>query len=174
MNIQLLADKPDIGHAPSSAFVDAMSRTVAGVSVVTTNGPWGRFGLTVSSMVSVSAEPPSLLFCVDSTSPAHDAIRGNGRFGVNVLAAHQRGIANAFAGRGDSGQVYRFDGRTWTDLERLPKLIECSAFFDCALESAMRFGTHTIFLGSVCGATSLDCEPLLYTGRNYGRAASLN
>ena len=40
-------------------FVLAMRAAVTGVNVVTTDGPGGRFGLTVSAMCSVSADPPT-------------------------------------------------------------------------------------------------------------------
>jgi flavin reductase (DIM6/NTAB) family NADH-FMN oxidoreductase RutF len=47
---------------------EAMGRTAAGVTVVTTDGPAGRAGLTVSSPCSLSLEPASILFCVHAGS----------------------------------------------------------------------------------------------------------
>jgi len=84
-------------------FIDSMSRTVNGVSIVSTDGPQGRYGLTINSMTSVSAEPPLLLVCVNRASVAHDAIRDNGRFMVNVLTASQQRIAECFAGSSRDG-----------------------------------------------------------------------
>ena len=49
-------------------FTDAMRQTVSGVSVITTDGDHGRFGMTVSSVTPVSAEPPLLLVCVNRSS----------------------------------------------------------------------------------------------------------
>ncbi len=37
-------------------FLEGMSRVAAAVTVVTTDGQAGRFGVTVSSMTSVSAD----------------------------------------------------------------------------------------------------------------------
>ena len=37
-------------------FLDGMSQAAATVNVVTTDGPAGRYGVTVSAMSSVSAE----------------------------------------------------------------------------------------------------------------------
>ena len=45
----------------SRDFVSAMGLAATGVSVVTTDGPAGRFGLTVSAVSSDSAEP--LVYC---------------------------------------------------------------------------------------------------------------
>ena len=55
--------------ADRDAFVEAMSRAVSGVSIVTTDGQAGRFGQTVSAMSSVSADPPLLLVCINRKSP---------------------------------------------------------------------------------------------------------
>lgn len=46
-------------------FIMAMAAAATGVSVTTTEGSAGRFGLTVSAISSVSAEPPMLLACVN-------------------------------------------------------------------------------------------------------------
>ena len=93
-------------------FVESMSHAINGVCIVTTNGPHGRFGLTVSSMTSVSASPPLLLVCINRESVVHDVIRGNGRFTVNLLGTSQETQADRFAGRGDD--PYVFDDTSWT------------------------------------------------------------
>ena len=80
-------------------FFEALSRTAASVCVVTTDGSSGRAGLTVSSMCSVSAQPPSLLVCVNEESDVCDIIRDNGMMCVNVLRAEQAYISDAFSGR---------------------------------------------------------------------------
>ena len=163
-------------HQPRGevAFTDAMSRAVSGVSIVTTNGSQGRFGLTVSSMTSVSASPPMLLVCVNRQSVAHDAIRDNERFAINVLTADQRDIANQFAGRSDSRDRYLFDQREWDNSKSLPRLVDAAAYFECSLVSAMTFGSHSIFVAQVTGSDAGDDAPLLYTGRYYGRPIELN
>ena len=53
-------------------FVEGMARAATFVSVITTDGPGGQHGVTVSSMTSVSAdgEAPSLLVCIHHKSPA--------------------------------------------------------------------------------------------------------
>lgn len=158
----------------ANAFTDAMSRAVNGVSIVTTDGPKGKFGLTVSSMTSVSVTPPMLLVCINRSSIAHDAIRDNERFAINVLASRQNEIANQFAGRGDVGSEYRFDQREWDTTTGVPRLCGAAAIFECQLVSAMTFGTHSIIVGQVTHSCPGKDVPLLYTGRNYGRPVCLN
>ena len=58
----------------SQDFRAAMGLAATGVSVVTTDGPSGRFGLTVSAVSSVSADPPLVLICINRKSPAIAAL----------------------------------------------------------------------------------------------------
>lgn len=150
-----------------------MSRTVSGVSIIATNGPAGRYGLTVSSMVSVSAEPPSLLVAVNRKSTALPAIVANGSFSVSVLSVHQRDTAMVFAGRDPDGRNYDFRESHWSNLDDLPRVRGCSACFDCIPETSFRFGTHEILVGRVVRAAVGNQRALLYTNRDYGRAAAL-
>ena len=54
------------------SFLHAMSLTAATVTVVTTGGPAGRAGVTVSAMTPVSADgdAPMLLVCINDASSA--------------------------------------------------------------------------------------------------------
>ena len=159
-------------HCAPADYIDSMSRVVNGVSIVVTDGPQGRFGLTVSSMTSVSASPPMLLVCVNRNALPHDAIRGNGRFSVNVLTADQTVIADRFAGRTED--AYAFDPASWDTSGPLPRLRRAAAWFECRMASAMSAGSHTVFVGEVVDTCKGTESPLLYTGRNYGRPAKLN
>ena len=153
-------------------FVQAMSRTVNGVSIVTTDGPSGRYGMTVSSMTSVSAEPSMLLVCVNSGAVPHDPICANARFTINVLAASQQRLANRFAGMTDD--AYAFDRESWDLHASMPRLRHAAAWFECRLASSTRVGSHSIVVGEVTDARGSNATPLLYTGRNYGRPVTLN
>lgn len=68
------------------SFVEAMSRTTAAVTIVTTDGIAGRFGQTVSAATSVTADPPVLLVCLFTRTPVAEAVYANGCFAVNVLS----------------------------------------------------------------------------------------
>ncbi|MGI8475389.1 MAG: flavin reductase family protein [Thermomicrobiales bacterium] len=154
-------------------FTDAMSRAVTGVTVVTSEGESGRFGQTVSAMSSVSAEPPSLLICINRRSPMCSAIERHRVFAVNVLRADQRRIAETFAGRPRSGLPYDFAGARWeADVTGSPLLVGAVARFDCGLEAAITVGTHEIFVGHVVGASANPGTPLVYARRGYGELHS--
>ena len=97
-------------------YLEAMSEAAATVSVVTTDGPAGRAGVTVSAMCSVSADPPTILVCVHHLSPACEAIRENGAFCVNVLGDEQSIISDTFAGRAPAPGGDKFDCAAWRTL----------------------------------------------------------
>ena len=50
------------------AYREAMARFGAAVSVVTTDGPAGRYGFTASAVCSVTDDPPTLLVCMNRGS----------------------------------------------------------------------------------------------------------
>lgn len=160
---------------PIPAFRDAMSRAVTGVSVVTTDGVAGRFGLTVSSVTSVSADPPLVLVCINARTPIRDAITANGVFTISLLSTEQRAVADMFAGRSGSGRHYEFDAATWTPgTTGAPRLDGAVAAFDCRLHHHFDAGTHRVFVGAVTAVVTHDAEPLAYSRRRYGRTASLS
>lgn len=166
------AETPFAPHCRPEEFVQAMSRAVNGVCIVTTDGPSGRYGMTVSSMTSVSAEPSMLLVCVNSNAVPHDPICANARFTINVLAANQQRLANRFAGQTED--AYSFDRESWDLNASMPRLRHAAAWFECRLASSTRAGSHSIVVGEVVDARGSDATPLLYTGRNYGRPVTLN
>ncbi|MBF6370651.1 flavin reductase, partial [Nocardia puris] len=89
MTKQLTAEQRD--------FRAAMSNLSAAVNVVTTNGPGGRAGITVSAVCSVTDSPPTVLVCVNQSSYTHAIFRRNERLCVNVLSARDEELAGHFA-----------------------------------------------------------------------------
>ena len=163
--------------APSlrQRFIDGMSSAACTVNVVTTDGPAGRFGVTVSAMSSVSAEGerPTLLVCVHHASAAAKAILANGVFCVNVLREDQAAISDCFAGRVRTPDGDKFSCAAWvTERSGAPRVVDPLVAFDCRLASATRVGTHHVLLGEVLDLyQSGPGAPLLYANRGYGRLA---
>src|ERR1700716_1165381 len=80
-------------------FREAMSRVAAAVHIITTGGPAGLGGITATSVASISAEPPMMLFCINKTSPSAARVIDNGIFCINTLTPSHEALANIFAGR---------------------------------------------------------------------------
>lgn len=156
-------------------FLEGMSRAATTVSIITTDGPAGKAGVTVSAMSSVSADSqrPSLLVCVNKNSRSADLIRENGKFCVNVLRDSQAWISDGFAGRVEVDD--RFTIGTWhkTTLGSW-ELENALVTFDCELKSETLYGSHYIFIGEVEVAKVADNGPaLVYSNRSYGASVPL-
>lgn len=155
-------------------FIEGMSRAATFVSVITTDGTAGRFGVTVSSMTSVSADGagPSLLVCVHSRSLTAPAILQNRQFSAMLLHEGQQDIANLFAGRQGVDMADRFDNLQWQPGRNgSPLIAGATASFECELKTAMLWETHYIIVGEVTAVTLSDQpEALLYGARGYRRA----
>lgn len=161
-----------------NTFVEGMSRAATFVAVLTTQGPTGRFGVTVSSLTSVSAdgEHPSLLACLHHLSPAAEAVLKNRSFCANLLHEGQEDVANLFAGRTAPGDhAGRFDQVGWASgLSGQPVLHGATAAFECRLGTAVLWETHYVIVGLVSAVTlSDDPKALLYGQRAYRRAVHI-
>ncbi|RVD13166.1 flavin reductase, partial [Mesorhizobium sp. M4B.F.Ca.ET.017.02.2.1] len=131
-------------------FIEGMSRVAAAVTVVTTDGEAGRFGVTVSSMTSVSADTsrPSLLISVHHLSPACEAIKKNRRFCANVLSGNQRLVSDLFSGRLKHLNQDRFGAIAWHPGATGAPIIDGAVVsLDCELKTALMWGTHFLFIG---------------------------
>ncbi|QDC02109.1 LysR substrate-binding domain-containing protein [Mesorhizobium sp. 8] len=155
-------------------FVESMSRVASAVTVVTTDGEAGRFGVTVSSMTSVSADTsrPSLLVSIHHLSPAGEAIRKNRRFCANVLSGNQTFVSDLFSGRLKHLNEDRFGEIPWHPGATGAPIIEGAiASLDCELKTALLWGTHFILIGEVEQIElSRQRSPLVYANRGYRRA----
>jgi flavin reductase len=159
-------------------FLEAMSRAATFVAVAATDGEAGRFGVTISSLTSVSADGdnPSLLACIHHLSSAATAILKNRAFAANLLAEDQEGIANIFAGRGVSADhADRFRSVDWvTGPLGQPVFPAATASLECRLATAVLWETHYIIVGHVTSVRLSDnASALLYGQRGYRRAADL-
>jgi flavin reductase len=152
-------------------FLEAMSCAAATVTIVTTDGPSGRAGITVSAMVPVSADgdKPTLLICVNRGSSSAAALLANGRFCVNVLRDDQSWISDAFSRRSPMADNDKFGCARWTAMASgAPRLADPLAAFDCRLVECRSVGTHDILLGSVEEVfLSAPGAPLVYANRAY-------
>ncbi|MDE1181822.1 flavin reductase family protein [Paraburkholderia sp.] len=157
-------------HTLRHAFLESMASNSTSVSVVTTSDGERPVGVTISACTSVSADPPTLLVCINRRSPAHAAVSANGVFAVNLLNVAQRGIADTFAGRSNSNKPFDFSCCTVTHGTHCAPLIdEAVASLECVLIAQQDIGTHTVFFGEVKGIRLGAPSPLLYCRRDYGR-----
>src|SRR3954466_9235012 len=99
-------------------------RTLAGaVNIVTSLHSGHRYGMTATAVCSASAEPPSVLACINKLATRHNAVARSKAFCVNVLRAEGWELSTSFSG-GQAGET-RFKSREWTRLATgSPGLVE--------------------------------------------------
>ncbi|MDI2027120.1 flavin reductase [Saccharopolyspora sp. TS4A08] len=132
--------------AAQREFRAAMANLSAGVNIVTTDGPRGRAGITVSAACSVTDEPPTMLVCVHRASRAHDVLAANERACVNVLGSGQRDLALRFAGALPMHE--RFTGEV-CDFAEVPVLRDAAASLIGRLSQVRAQGSHSVMFVEV-------------------------
>ena len=126
-------------------------RALAGAVCIVTLGCGERkMGFTATSITSLSADPPTLLFCIQRSSFAYAALAAEAAFAVNVLAAGQREYAERFSGFGGHRGGDRYHGKDWLELPSgVTGLRSAAAILDCAVEERLERATHAILIGRV-------------------------
>jgi flavin reductase (DIM6/NTAB) family NADH-FMN oxidoreductase RutF len=155
-----------------------MSHAASTVNVVTTDGPAGRAGVTVSAMTSVSADTPkpTLLVCVHHEASATPFICQNNSFCVNLLRDDQSFISDTFAGRFNAEILDKFDCADWLPMATgSPRVMDPLVAFDCKVISSEKIGTHHVFVGEVQDIfMAKRGSPLIYANRAYGRTLRID
>ena len=149
----------------SDATLREVMRTFPqGVVVVTAMGSEGPRGITVSSFISLSLDPPRVLVSIAKESKAHDAI-DRGRFGVSVLADDQGAISDHFA-RPNLTSEEQFRGVAAEG--EPPKLSGCLSYLECRVVARVAALDHTLFIGEVERAGfGREGKPLVFFSRQY-------
>jgi flavin reductase len=152
-------------------FRDAMARLGAAVNIITTDGAAGLGGITATAVCSVTDDPPTLLVCLNRTSPRSALFLANGVLCVNTLAAAQTPISSAFSAPSDKADMAsRFAAGTWTRLATgAPVLEGAAASFDCRIAEIMEQGTHSVVFAKVEAVRFTDMQAgcLMYYARGY-------
>jgi flavin reductase (DIM6/NTAB) family NADH-FMN oxidoreductase RutF len=154
------------GDGPSpEGFRDALGAYVTGVTVVTATGPNGPSGATANAVTSLSLDPPMMLACLDRGSRTLTAVRAQGRFGVNALAAGQEELARRFARK--DPEAAKWEDVEWMERHELPRLAGALVWVACELRDLIDGGDHLILTGTVLAAESRDAQPLLFHRGEY-------
>jgi flavin reductase (DIM6/NTAB) family NADH-FMN oxidoreductase RutF len=144
-----------------------MARVPAGVVVISARIENGYRGLTASSLVSVSVDPPMVLVGLDHEATTRAAISESKAFNVSVLTRSQEFVADRFAGRAPAidprweGVPHRLGSNG------IPLVEGCAAWLECLLVEIHRAGDHDICLGEVTAATAGSGDPLILWDRAF-------
>src|ERR1700758_2617106 len=137
----------------SDDFRLAMRRLAGGVSIISGAGPDGPLGVTATAVTSLTAEPPSVLCCLNRSLTLETAVKETGRFGVNMLRADHHDLAKRFAGMHGVRGSAKFEQGDWTMLPSdVPTLSDSLVSFDGRVGDIFEGGTHSIFVGLITEA----------------------
>lgn len=147
------------------AFRLALGCFPTGVAIVTTRDATGApVGLTISSLNSVSLDPPLILWSLQRSSPSLPAFLDADHFGVSVLASDQGAISNRFASRIPD----KFEGvRICTSAGDIPLIDGAAAHFVCRTWKHHDGGDHLIILGEVGYFAHWLRAPLVFSCGRY-------
>lgn len=155
----------------SDALRIAMRRSAGGVSIITTGTGQDRTGMTVTSAISLSMAPPTMLIAVDRGSSTWPILAASGAFAINLPSSAQLDVAERFAGRGGARGLARYADADWFRLGTgTYGLVGALAVIDCRIEEIIERHSHAVVLGSVLSVDlGPDADPLAYAGGSFAR-----
>ena len=169
----LLASRP-ANPFDADLLRDAMRRSAGGVSIITAGRGLERAGMTVTSAISQTMAPPTMLVAVDLTASTLPVLTAKGHFAVNIPSARQVDVAERFAGRGGLKGAARYAGAEWFRLgSGTWGLVDALAVIDCRVEEIIERHSHAIVLGAVEAVhlgSDASAEPLAYAAGAFARA----
>jgi len=151
----------------SHQFRDAMARLPAGVVVITARVGDEFRGLTASSLVSISLDPPLVLVGLERESATRAAVLETKAFNASLLTRSQEFLADRFAGRAPALDL------EWRTLPHrlgtngIPLLDGCAAWLECRLVQVHQAGDHDICVGEVLAAGIGSGDPLVLWDRTF-------
>jgi flavin reductase (DIM6/NTAB) family NADH-FMN oxidoreductase RutF len=150
-------------------FRRAMGCFATGVTVITVDYEGMVQGMTANAFTSVSLDPLLVLVCVAHEARTHSHLHARKRFGINVLAEHQRAISEHYARPDRDPALAEAEAGALFDhtAHGTPLLHGALAYLECRLQSAQDAGDHTIFIAEVEDVVVRTGKPLLYFQSGY-------
>lgn len=150
-------------------FLEAMRKLVYPVSIVSTQKDGIKFAITVSSVTSVSIEPPTLLACINRESSFAGALVDDGLLNFNFLNPKQKSIASICASKEKVKE--RFSNEQWSiDRNGIPYLRQSESVAFCKIASIVNNHTHLIVIAELQEIIVKGQDkpnPLLYCNGDY-------
>lgn len=120
------------------------------------------FGLTVSSVLSTSIDPPLLVASIDHRATCLPRLLEAAMIAVHLLRGGQAEIAKVFANSATAAHAL---ARLDSDPGAPPRLLDALARFDCRVDSSVPAGDHVLLLLRVERVETGVGTPLVYWRR---------
>lgn len=130
----------------------AMQRLPGGVAVVAARTGGRDIAAVVTSLVSVSLEPPTVLVVIHGSGRLADVLDVGSEWAATVMAAGQGGTVAWIAepGRPDIGQLQGIDARPGEATGAA--ILDGAAWLECRTTAVHPEGDHLIVIGHVLAA----------------------
>ena len=154
------------------SFLIGMRAVPGAVAIIATSNGDERLGLVATAWTSLSADPPTMLACINRSATAYNDIIYNRAFSINLLDVAQDENVAIFSAKRGLNRGERFLEGCWTTgPDGQPWLKDAAVSFECSLENFYEHGTHTVLIGRV-GSVQVDLrrEAMLYADGAIARA----
>ncbi|WP_028605706.1 flavin reductase family protein [Ottowia thiooxydans] len=142
-------------------FRAAMRSLPGGISIVTTGAGEEASGIVVSSLTSISAEPPLICFFINQESSCYPTLVKSGYFAANVLGQGHSDVMDAFLRRPQGRE--RFTVGRWREgHERVLVLEDALASMECDTVFTQQIGTHRMVVGKIRRTRCESSVPLVH------------
>lgn len=163
--------------ATPDEFRAALSQLASGVALVTVHDPEDGedAGMTATSFMSVSLEPPLVLISVREDSRMDEVLSRADSWAVSLLGEEHRTLASRFAmkGRLSDRLLFADTPHHRGELTDAPLVEGALATVECRTEQRIAAGDHTLLIGRVLQARvpGPAGKPLLYFRGGYRHLA---
>jgi flavin reductase (DIM6/NTAB) family NADH-FMN oxidoreductase RutF len=152
-------------------FIKTMKSLTYPVCIASTQDSNFQYAITVSSVTSVSIDPPSLLVCINKSSAMNAAIKLGANMAINFLGSGQKEIASICSSK--ERVLERFDNDLWSgDSDNTPYLKDSKSIAFCKIANIVEHTTHVIVLLCVYEVILNNqrvSDQLLYCDGNYSK-----
>ena len=140
-----------------ATFVEALRQYAAGVCLLTVRDDIDDVGTTVSSVMSVSAQPPLVAVGLAAGGYPAEVLEEVGRCALTVLAAEHAIVASRFSSAGRPSARHLLESVPWRRAEESGGIVLEGglAALDCRLERMIEAGDHVLAMLEVTGVPVL-------------------
>ena len=148
-------------------FRDAMAKLASGVVVISTRTDEGFRGLTASTLISVSLEPPLVLVGLDHDSLTRAAVIETKAFNVSALTRAQEFLAERFSGLAPAVDAKWREVPHHLGANGIPLIDSCASWLECRVVEIHPAGDHDVVIGAVDKAIAGSGDPLILWDRSF-------
>ena len=129
-------------------FITALRQYPSGVCLLTVRDDLDDVGTTVTSVMSVSAEPPLVAVGLTAGGYPVEVLEDVGRCALTVLGAQHAIVASRFASHGRPSARHLLEAVPWTRAAGSGAIVldDAPAALDCRLERLVPAGDHVLAL----------------------------